>query len=116
MTTKQGVFEVKKSKFYYYRYDGDMAGFDALLSQIKSEHKKATHVVYAYSFSQPFNEKCCDDGEPKSTAGAPILSVIQKKKLSNVAVIVVRYFGGIKLGAGGLVRAYTKSASEALSD
>ena len=89
MTTKQGVIEVKKSKFYYYRYDGDMAGFDALLSQIKSEHKKATHVVYAYSFSQPFNEKCCDDGEPKSTAGAPILSVIQKKKLSNVAVIVV---------------------------
>lgn len=115
MITKQGVIEIKKSKFYYYRYDGDIAGFNALLSSINAENKKATHVVYAYSFSQPFEEKFCDDGEPRSTAGAPILSVIQKKKLSNVAVVVVRYFGGIKLGAGGLVRAYTKSASEALS-
>ena len=114
MRTNEGLLEVNKSKFYYYRIEGNISDFQKELALIKAEHKKATHVCYAYSFQNPFDEKCCDDGEPKGTAGSPILSVIQKKKLTGVGIIVVRYFGGIKLGAGGLVRAYTKSASLAL--
>lgn len=115
MIEREGLLEINKSKFYYFRISGTAADFQRELDKIKAEHKKATHVCYAYSFEHPFEEKCCDDGEPKGTAGSPILSVIKKKKLANVGVIVVRYFGGIKLGAGGLVRAYTKSASLALS-
>lgn len=114
MINLQGEIEIKKSRFCFYRFDGTVNEFLSELEELKKQHKKATHVCYAYSFSQPLEEKCFDDGEPKGTAGQPILSVIKKKKLQNVAVIVVRYFGGIKLGAGGLVRAYTKSASEAL--
>lgn len=83
------------------------------LEFLKKEHKKATHICYAYSLSSPFLEKAVDDNEPSGTAGRPILSVIQKKGLRDVCVFVVRYFGGIKLGAGGLVRAYTKTASMA---
>lgn len=105
----------KKSRFFGYLLPCEkVEEVENALKILWKEHKKATHICYAYSFSQPFEEKCCDDGEPKGTAGQPILSVIKKKKLQNVAVVVVRYFGGIKLGAGGLVRAYTKSASEAL--
>lgn len=114
MLTNFGEIEIKKSRFCFYRIDGTINEFLVELEKLKAQHKKATHICYAYSFSQPFEEKCCDDGEPKGTAGQPILSVIKKKKLQNVAVVVVRYFGGIKLGAGGLVRAYTKSASKAL--
>ena len=60
--------------------------------------------------------KAVDDGEPSGTAGRPILNVIEKKNLTNILVVVVRYFGGIKLGAGGLVRMYTKCASEAVGE
>lgn len=84
------------------------------LAELKAEHKKATHICYAFSLSNPFVEKAVDDGEPNGTAGRPILSVLQKKNIKDVCVFVVRYFGGIKLGAGGLVRAYTKTASEVL--
>ncbi len=114
MITKQGLYEVNKSKFYYFRIDGNRLDFEMALKEISENHKKATHICYAYSFSSPFEEKCSDAGEPRGTAGSPILSVIKKKKLSDVGVIIVRYFGGIKLGAGGLVRAYTRTASMAL--
>lgn len=114
MLTNFGEIEIKKSRFCFYRIDGSIDEFTSQLENLKAQHKKATHVCFAYSFSSPFEEKCSDDGEPKGTAGQPILSVIKKKGLTNVGVVVVRYFGGIKLGAGGLVRAYTKSASEAL--
>ena len=83
----------------------------------KSKNKKATHICFAYVISgTEFLAKAFDDGEPGGTAGKPILSVIQKQNLTNVLVVVVRYFGGIKLGAGGLVRAYSKAASLALSE
>lgn len=105
----------KKSKFIGYKlFCQSVEEVNNALNFLKQEHKKATHICYAYSLKNPFLEKAVDDGEPSSTAGKPILSVIQKKKLSNVCVFVVRYFGGIKLGAGGLVRAYTKVASEVL--
>ncbi|MBQ7798623.1 MAG: YigZ family protein [Clostridia bacterium] len=81
------------------------------LNAIKLEHKKATHICYAYVYSvDKVLEKCSDDGEPKGTAGAPIMNVIKKRGVKNTLIIVVRYFGGIKLGSGGLVRAYSKIA------
>ena len=106
----------KKSRFVGYLFECKSASdVEKSLSELKKEHKKATHICYAYSLSSPFLEKAVDDGEPGGTAGRPILSVIQKKGRHDVCVFIVRYFGGIKLGAGGLVRAYTKTASEVLS-
>lgn len=81
------------------------------IDRIKSEHKDATHNVYAYVLGENSNiQRFNDDGEPSGTAGIPVLEVIKKENLRNVAVVVTRYFGGIKLGAGGLIRAYTKGA------
>ena len=114
MLTSFGEIEIKKSRFCFYRIDGTINEFLVEFEKLKAQHKKATHICYAYSLKSPFLEKAVDDGEPSSTAGRPILSVIQKKGKSDVCVFVVRYFGGIKLGAGGLVRAYTKVASEVL--
>ncbi|SCG83576.1 IMPACT family member yvyE [Proteiniborus sp. DW1] len=83
----------------------------AFIQEIKSKHKDATHNVYAYVFGESNNiQRYSDDGEPSGTAGIPVLEVIKKEDLRNVVVVVTRYFGGIKLGAGGLVRAYTKGA------
>lgn len=82
------------------------------LEFLKQEHKKATHICWAGRLKSPFYEKAVDDGEPSGTAGRPILNVLQKKEMQDVAIFVVRYFGGIKLGAGGLVRAYSKVAGE----
>ena len=107
--------EIKKSKFLGYKYDITSTDeVDKILSALKKDHKKARHIAWAYIIVSPHLEKCSDDGEPSGTAGRPILNVLQKRGLSNCMVAVVRYFGGIKLGAGGLVRAYGKSASEAL--
>lgn len=106
----------KKSKFYgYLLCNTNLEEIENALNELKKEHKKATHICYAYSLSLPFLEKANDDGEPSGTAGRPILSVIQKKNLKDVCVFVVRYFGGVKLGAGGLVRIYTKTTSELLN-
>ena len=107
--------EIKKSKFLGYKYNISSADeVGGILADLKKEHKKARHIAWGYIISSPHLEKCSDDGEPSGTAGRPILNVLQKRGLSNCMVAVVRYFGGIKLGAGGLVRAYSKSASEAL--
>lgn len=105
----------KKSRFLGYLFHCKTVDeVQEALTLLKSEHKKATHICYAYSLSNPFLEKAVDDGEPGGTAGRPILSVIQKKAAKDTCVFVVRYFGGIKLGAGGLVRMYTKTTSEVL--
>lgn len=82
------------------------------LAYLKDEHRKATHICWAGRLSSPFFEKAVDDGEPSGTAGRPILNVLQKKDMQNAVIFVVRYFGGIKLGAGGLVRTYSKVAGE----
>ena len=103
----------KKSKFLGFLLKCcDVSEIEEALNFLREQHKKATHICYAYSLSNPFAEKAVDDGEPGGTAGRPILSVIQKKNAKNVCVFIVRYFGGIKLGAGGLVRAYTKVTSD----
>lgn len=112
---KEEQYIEKKSKFLGYRLDcKSLDEVEKALDFLKKEHKKATHICYAYSLSSPFLEKAVDDGEPSGTAGRPILSVLQKRGVRDVCVFVVRYFGGIKLGAGGLVRAYTKISSEVL--
>lgn len=107
----------KKSRFLGYRLScKTVEEVEKALEFLRKEHKKATHICYAYSLKSPFLEKTVDDGEPGGTAGRPILSVIQKRGATDTCVFAVRYFGGIKLGAGGLVRAYTKVTSEVLKD
>lgn len=109
----QSFIEIKKSKFYGYLYNvNSVKDVAKILEDLKKEHKKATHICYAYKIVDGVEIiKFSDDGEPSGTAGRPMLNVIEKKNLKNVLICVVRYFGGIKLGAGGLVRAYTKCAS-----
>lgn len=81
------------------------------VNEIKKKHKDATHNVWAYTVGPNMNiQRYSDDGEPQGTAGIPTLEVIKKEDLRDIVVVVTRYFGGIKLGAGGLVRAYTKGA------
>jgi uncharacterized YigZ family protein len=87
----------------------------AFVAKIRSEHSLATHVCFAFISDKTGNlQRFSDDGEPQGTAGVPILDVLKNKKLFETAVAVVRYFGGVKLGAGGLVRAYSSSAAENL--
>ena len=81
------------------------------VNEIKKKHKDATHNVWAYTVGKTMNiQRYSDDGEPQGTAGIPTLEVIKKEDLRDVVVVVTRYFGGVKLGAGGLVRAYTNAA------
>ncbi len=114
----KNMFELieKKSKFYGYVYSVEnLEQVEKYIALLKKEHKKCTHICYAFNIKSPVNlAKAVDDGEPSGTAGKPIYNVIDKKGLSNILVVVVRYFGGVKLGAGGLVRAYTKCASNAV--
>lgn len=86
----------------------------AFISEKKKQHWDARHNVSAYVLREGGIRRCSDDGEPHGTAGVPVLDVILKSGVTDVAVVVTRYFGGILLGAGGLVRAYTKGASLAL--
>ncbi|MDF2723809.1 MAG: Xaa-Pro dipeptidase [Paenibacillus sp.] len=88
----------------------------AFIERIKKEHTQATHNCSAYRVGERDQfQKQSDDGEPSGTAGKPILEVIKQQGLKNVVIVVTRYFGGIMLGAGGLVRAYTDAAVEALA-
>lgn len=114
----ENYYEISKSKFYSYFYQiNKIETFKEILEKLKKEHKKATHICYAYIIDdEGSKEKAYDDGEPKGTAGMPMLNVLKRKGLRNIAVFVVRYFGGVKLGAGGLVRAYTKAVSSLFLD
>ena len=85
-----------------------------ILNKIKEEYPGATHYCYAYIIDDI--KKANDDGEPSGTAGIPILKVIENNNLTNIFVVVIRYFGGIKLGANGLIRAYTKCTSNAIKE
>ena len=87
----------------------------AFIAQIRAEHALATHVCYAFIADKLGNlQRFSDDGEPQGTAGVPMLEVLKAKQLYETAVAVVRYFGGVKLGAGGLVRAYSSCTAENL--
>lgn len=86
------------------------------IQSIKKKHWNATHNCSAYLIGEhDLIQKANDDGEPSGTAGVPILEVLKKRKLKDSVVVITRYFGGIKLGAGGLIRAYGKSTSEGLN-
>ena len=87
---------------------------NSFLQEIKIKYPKATHYCYGYIISD--YKKSSDDGEPSGTAGMPILNVLEKENITNILAIVVRYFGGIKLGAGGLVRAYSKGVRELIKN
>ncbi len=107
---------IEKSRFL--TYSAHVEGEEearAFLAEIRKMHSLATHVCYAFIADKASNlQRFSDDGEPQGTAGVPILEVLKAKKLTETAVAVVRYFGGVKLGAGGLVRAYSSSAAENL--
>lgn len=103
---------INKSKFIGYAMPIETEE-EALefIEKIKTKHRDATHNVYAYVLGKDSNtQRFSDDGEPSGTAGIPALEVIKKEDLRNVVVVVTRYFGGVKLGGGGLIRAYTKGA------
>lgn len=87
---------------------------NCFISEIKQKHWDAKHNVYAYILRDGNIKKYSDDGEPQGTAGMPMLEVLKNRKIMKTAAVVTRYFGGIKLGAGGLVRAYAESVSKAL--
>ena len=106
------TYEEKKSKFIAYLTSYE--NFNSLMKKLKDEHSKGRHFVYAYRYLNEFDqvvENCSDDGEPKGTSGRPSLNVLAGNELINSAVIIVRYFGGIKLGTGGLVRAYSDAVN-----
>ena len=103
---------IKNSRFICVFMKINSTDISNILDRIKEEYPKATHYCYAYVYNDI--QRFSDDGEPGGTAGMPMLNVLVKEELSNVLCVVIRYFGGIKLGAGGLVRAYTKSVTECL--
>ena len=104
------IYEINKSKFI--ATVCPFKDFEEKLKIIKENHPKASHYVWAYRYeiSSSLFEKANDDGEPQGCAGKPILNILQKLDFINTAIIVSRYFGGVKLGAGGLIRAYSNSA------
>ena len=108
-----GFIEVMKSKFTAFVFPAtQIEEFNLRLEQIRKANPKARHIVYAYRIG--VNSKSTDDKEPKGTAGRPLLELLNKKNLKNVAIIVARYYGGTLLGAGRLLRAYLNSAVSAI--
>mgnify|MGYP003296182736 CR=1 FL=1 len=107
---------IEKSRFLTYsQHVESEEEARAFIAEIRAAHPFATHCCFAFVADKVGNlQRFSDDGEPQGTAGVPILDVLKNKKLFETAVAVVRYFGGIKLGAGGLVRAYSSSAAENL--
>lgn len=104
---------VNKSRFICLLFKiSNIIEINDLINKTKKNYKGATHYCYAYIIDN--KEKCSDDGEPAGTAGVPILNILQKNNLTNILCVVVRYFGGIKLGAGGLIRAYSSAVNETL--
>ena len=102
---------VKRSRFIgYAKPVTTVDEANAFIAEIKSKHWDATHNVYAYILRDCGVKRYSDDGEPQGTAGVPVLDVLEKENLVDVCVVVTRYFGGILLGGGGLVRAYSHSA------
>lgn len=107
------TLEIKKSKFIAYYYEVNTKDeIKEILTVLKKEHKKARHIPYAYILENTAGKS--DDKEPSGTSGNPIYSSLEMLKEKNRAIFVVRYFGGIKLGAGGLLRAYRTSSFNVL--
>ncbi len=112
MLLNKATIEIKKSKFIGLCYEiSSKEEAEEIIKQLKKEHKKARHIPYAYKINN--TAKKSDDKEPSNTAGLPIYNILDRKNLNNHLIAVIRYFGGIKLGAGGLIRAYSEAANEA---
>lgn len=115
LNESQDEFVVKKSRFIGYvkpvKTQQEAVDF---INEIKSKHWDATHNVYAYVLRDGQTRRYSDDGEPQGTAGIPVLDVLLKEGLTDCVVVATRYFGGIMLGAGGLVRAYSHTAKIAV--
>lgn len=113
----ESTFELieKKSKFigYIKHIESEKDAVD-FINEIKTKHWDARHNVYAYILKEHNLSRYSDDGEPHGTAGVPVLDILKKNNLQNVVVVVTRYFGGILLGTGGLVRAYSQAATGAI--
>ena len=113
--TAAGEYEEKKSRFLAVAAHVESeAEAVAFLEQVRAANRTARHNVYAYKLREGSRERYSDDGEPAKTAGTPVLEVIGHSGLTDLIIVVTRYFGGILLGTGGLVRAYTTAASRAL--
>lgn len=107
------ILIIKNSKFICYLFKvNNLNDINNYLNLLKNEYNKATHYCYAYIINDLI--KFSDDGEPSGTAGVPIKEVLLKTNLNNILCVVIRYFGGIKLGAGGLIRAYNKCVCECI--
>lgn len=111
---------IKKSRFLtHLKPVKNEAEAKAYIDKVRSEHKTANHNVPAVIIREPGKpiiERCSDDGEPSGTAGKPVLEVLKREGLTNVAVVITRYFGGILLGSGGLVRAYSEAAKAGVDE
>jgi len=115
VNNSENIIIINKSKFITnIFYINNLNDINIYLNKIKEKYKDATHHCYAYIINN--TKRFNDDGEPNGTAGMPILDCLEKNKLNHTLCIVTRYFGGIKLGAGGLVRAYSNSISNALKN
>ncbi len=111
----ENTINVDKSTFITNLYKVDTVDeIKEILENTRKKYHDANHNCYAYILEDGLIQKCSDDGEPSQTAGYPMIDVLKKQNITNILAITTRYFGGIKLGAGGLVRAYSKSVSDAL--
>ena len=110
----QSMYEIKKSKFIAYYYEIESSDeVKSILTDLKKEHSKAKHLPYAYLLNNTAGKS--DDGEPSNTCGLPLFNLLERKKLTNRLIVVVRYFGGTKLGAGNLLRSYLNTANECIT-
>jgi len=114
-TSTSAIYEIKKSTFHAFLVP--YSRFSQTLSSLKVQHPKARHIVWAYRTINEHGqivENQTDDGEPKGTSGPPVLNVLRGANLVHASALIVRYFGGIKLGTGGLVRAYSHAINAAI--
>ena len=110
---KENEIIIKKSRFIAYNYFIDSADeVKVVLKELKDKHKKANHFPYAYKVNNTAGKS--DDKEPNGTAAMPIYGILEKNNIENTLIVVVRYFGGTKLGAGGLLRAYLNATLSVL--
>mgnify|MGYP006307610759 CR=1 FL=1 len=113
--SSKGEYRDRGSKFLAFLFPVSTENdFRSHLNKLRNEHKKANHHCYAFKLSRHNLHRYTDDGEPSGSAGRPIMGVIEKQQLNNVLIVVVRYFGGVKLGVRGLIDAYSGAAQEAV--
>ena len=116
-TTAEGYYTEKRSKFYAFAHHVETVDeIKAIVEKYRRKYYDARHVCYAYMLGAERNDyRANDDGEPSSTAGKPILGQINANELTDILVVVIRYYGGVNLGTGGLIVAYRTASADAIS-